>query len=300
MPHFALHVLLASRVAEVIEVESPAPGDQIQRNAFLHGAVGPDMGFFPGGDHVLSLAAHGKRSGDLVRALHETAETPQHRAFVRGWLTHMLADILIHPIINRAAAELLERKRLTLTPAAEFHSHITVELGLDAVYVNRHRALRRIRLQPFFDDPTTRWITAAVQTAYGVYLEPSAVLRSHQQVVRLQRPLLLLEHLPGFIHRSLLIRGGMSCRNEGRDSGGAEFLGAARPSKAMVQAVNAVVEHFPTAFPAFHRLILRGDLNYNLNTGGLETSRNTASSNAMPPTWASGAGNSEDLVPQPH
>lgn len=197
MPHFALHVLLASRVAEVIEVESPAPGDQIQRNAFLHGAVGPDMGFFPGGDHVLSLAAHGKRSGDLVRALHETAETPQHRAFVRGWLTHMLADILIHPIINRAAAELLERKRLTLTPAAEFHSHITVELGLDAVYVNRHRALRRIRLQPFFDDPTTRWITAAVQTAYGVYLEPSAVLRSHQQVVRLQRPLLLLEHLMG-------------------------------------------------------------------------------------------------------
>ena len=282
MPHFALHMLLASRVLEegldAVDLFDPA-----LENAFLHGAVGPDMGFFPGGEHLLSLAAHVVRAGDVARTLEATAGTSEQRAFARGWLTHMLADVLIHPIINRAAAALLERERTAATMAWHHNAHIRVELGLDAVYVARHPSLRATRLRPFFDGRTARWVTAAFREVHGVEFEAQAVLRSHHQVVRFQRPLLLLERLiaigrgPGHPLRRLMRRGFLASHRLatwrlGPHSSVAGFLNTVRPSGGLVRAVDDVVAEFPNAYAAFSRLILESDVSYSLDEGRVEQS----------------------------
>lgn len=281
MPHFALHLLLASRVIENAGRGDPDLADEAGRNALLHGAVGPDMGFFPGGEHLMSLAAHVVRSGDLARTLVATAETSEQRAFARGWMTHMLGDILIHPVINRAASGLLDRERTAATMAWHHNAHIRVELGLDAIYVARHRSLRGLRLRPFFDGRTARWITAAFREVHGVDFETGAVLRSHHQVVRFQRPLLLLERLiaigrgPGHPLRRLMRRAFLTSHRVatwrlGPHSSVAGFLNTVRPSGAVVRAVDGVVADFPTAYEAFSRQLRESDISYCLDVGRVE------------------------------
>lgn len=279
MPHFALHVLLACRALDAREAVDPAEPDL--RNAFLHGAIGPDMGFFPGGEHLLSLAAHVVRSGDLARTLHATASTPQQAAFARGWLTHMLGDVLIHPIINRAASELLARERTVPTLAMHQNAHIRVELGLDAIYVARHRGLLTTRLRPFFDGRTARWITAAYRHVYGVEFEPRVVLKSHRQVVRLQAPLLFLERLIGLgrgpasprrrlMRRAFLAFHSLAAWRLGPHSAVAGFFDTIRPSSAVVEAVDGVVADFPGAYESFSRRVLESDVSYSLDVGSVD------------------------------
>jgi hypothetical protein len=72
VPHAAVHFLLASRVLERWEAApaaAPFEVDAATRNAFLHGSLGPDMGYFPGADPLLSRLAHYARTGALCRAL---------------------------------------------------------------------------------------------------------------------------------------------------------------------------------------------------------------------------------------
>jgi hypothetical protein len=281
MPHFALHMLLASRALDAREDRGACPAGPALRNAFLHGAMGPDMGYFPGGEHLLSRAAHVVRSGDLARTLHTTAETPEQRAFARGWLTHMLGDVLIHPIINRAASELLERERTASTLAWHLNAHIRVELGLDALYVARHREIWTMRLRPFFDGRTARWITAACRHVYGVEFEPRAVLRSHHQVVRFQGPLLLLERLIALgrgpagpfrrlMRRAFLASHWLATWRLGPHSSVAGFLNTVRPSSALVKAVDGVIADFPMAFEAFSPLVMESDISYSLDVGRID------------------------------
>lgn len=281
MPQFALHVLLASRALEARENGDACPAGPALRNAFLHGAIGPDMGYFPGGEHLLSQAAHVVRSGDLARTLHATADTPEQRAFAQGWLTHMLADVLVHPIINRAAADLLERERTASTLAWHQNAHIRVELGLDAIYVARHREIWTTRLRPFFDGRTARWITAACQHVYGVEFEPRAVLRSHHQVVRLQGPLLFLERLIALgrepagplrrlMRRAFLTSHRLATWRVGPHSSAAAFLNTVRPSGALVKAVDGVMADFPAAYETFSRLLLESDISYSLDIGRVD------------------------------
>lgn len=280
MPHFALHILLARRAAEAGDANFPELRDPAGKNAFLHGAVGPDMGFFPGGEHLLSLAAHAVRTGDLARTLHETADTPEQWAFARGWITHMLGDVLIHPLINREAHLLLAREGRAVTMAWHQNAHIRIELGLDTHYVAKLDR-REIRLRPFFDAGIARWIQAAFQEVHGVQLETKAILRSHHHVVRLQRPLLLLERLltigngPGHPLRPIvlcsLLAGEQFARSRlGLSSTPAAFLGAIRPAGGMVATVDEIIRDFPTSFTAFSRLILDGAANYSLDRGQVE------------------------------
>lgn len=280
MPHFALHILLACRVAEAGDANFPERRDPAWKNAFLHGAVGPDMGFFPGGERLLSIAAHAVRTGDLARTLHATADTPEQWAFARGWITHMLGDVLIHPLINREAELLLAREERAVTVAWHQNAHIRVELGLDTHYVTRI-ARRETRLRPFFDAGIARWIEAAFQEVHGVHLETHAILRSHHQVVRFQRPLLLLERLltignsprhplRPIVLRSLLAAERLARSRLGFSSTPAAFLGAIRPAGGMVATVDEIVRDFPTSFTAFSRLILEGAANYSLDRGQVE------------------------------
>ena len=283
MPHFALHVLLANRVLETEAGGDPRLADSQAVNAYLHGAIGPDMGYFPGGDDLFSATAHLVRSGDLARAMAATAATPEQHAFALGWQTHMLGDVLVHPLINQAAVELLERDRQAATASWQRNAHIRVELGLDAVYIARRPALARTRLRPFFTPRTASWIAAAFDEVHGVGPTPAHLLKSHLQVVRLQQPLLLLGRLiatsrrrghplNGLIRHTLLASRRLAAGRLGADSSAAGFLTPVRPAGGVVRTVDAIVEEFPTAFAAFSRLLLEGEMNYCLETGRIAVS----------------------------
>jgi hypothetical protein len=282
MPHFALHLLLARTLmvggAPTLEANLTSSGE---RNAFLHGAIGPDMGYFPGGQALMSDAAHLVRSGDLARTLLATAASPTQRAFAAGWLTHMLADILIHPAINETADRVLEREASPATLLWRRQAHIRVELGLDALYVSRGSASLREPLRTFLDARDASWMAAALREVYGVSFDPRAILSAHLQVVRLQRPLLLLERLIAAgrgarhpIRRALRLAFSASHRlaawRLGPHSSAAGFLTTTPPTNRLVRTVDAVVDRFPEEYSKFAAHVRTADVNYCLDTGDLD------------------------------
>src|SRR5215207_3945903 len=86
MPGCGTHLILARRVLGT----GPGSGSGAERAAFFTGSVGPDMGYFPGGDKFTSDLAHYVGVGQLVRALVRSADNPVAAAFARGWATHIL------------------------------------------------------------------------------------------------------------------------------------------------------------------------------------------------------------------
>src|SRR5206468_3532319 len=115
MPGCGVHFLLAARLLATWERgggHAPFPaGDPAARNAFLDGCNAPDMGYFPGGQPLLTDFCHYLRSADLARELVGRARSPAESAFAWGWVTHVLADAAIHPLVNLAAGELLTGTR---------------------------------------------------------------------------------------------------------------------------------------------------------------------------------------------
>ena len=96
MPGPALHFLFAGSVYrewQAAPLAAPFEPGAATRNAFLHGSLGPDMGYFPGADPLLSELAHHARTGAFCRALVHEARTDPGRAFAWGWVTHVLADV---------------------------------------------------------------------------------------------------------------------------------------------------------------------------------------------------------------
>ena len=200
MPLPAVHLALAWETLERWRTDPPhAPFDPtaaVPRNAFLQGALGPDMGFFPGGVAILSELAHNHRPGDLTRALAASAGTDVQRAFVWGWLTHVLADVAVHPTVNEHA-----RRAVVAAggdPADEqalAAAHSRLELGLDIRLHARDPRLRRIRLAHAFDARSVGWVADAYRQTYGLSFRCDWVLRSHRAVAPLARALALLECL---------------------------------------------------------------------------------------------------------
>src|SRR5688500_10717869 len=111
MPLPSVHFLLARiplRRWSLLPTQAPFDAaDPEARNAYFHGALGPDMGIFPGGEPILSELAHHVQAKELMRTLAVTARTDVQRAFACGWATHLLADEVLHPEIDRIAAPLL-------------------------------------------------------------------------------------------------------------------------------------------------------------------------------------------------
>lgn len=137
MPNVATHLLLAGRVLRRWArpgADAPfAVGDVHATRAFLHGALSPDAGYFPRGDRLFSELAHLARTGDLVRALVEEARTPAQRAHAWGWVTHLLGDLAIHPLINAAHGERVRGSRERPVVSTEDEAgHMRLEFGLDA------------------------------------------------------------------------------------------------------------------------------------------------------------------------
>ncbi|CAN5783594.1 hypothetical protein BH23GEM10_BH23GEM10_03940 [soil metagenome] len=184
MPQPVLHLLLAHRTLDRWRVhEDVAPFDAADRdlaNAFRHGCLAPDYGLFPGGDATLSAIAHRGRTGDLVRALFAAADSPARRAFACGWLAHVLADVAIHPLINRAAAELAGNRH-------SLADHISVEVGVDVYFCAGDATLRALRLVPAFDRDGFTFLVDAVRTTHDYEV-------SSARLVSMQRGLMRFTH----------------------------------------------------------------------------------------------------------
>jgi len=117
--------------------------------ALILGALGPDIGLFPGGLPLLSNLAHYHKTGSLTMALLSHATSGAEKAFAIGWLSHYFVDTLTHPLINEGAGELLHGKRaLQVNYEDSPHDHKRVELGIDG-FLFYHFGL------PPFECPTT-------------------------------------------------------------------------------------------------------------------------------------------------
>lgn len=165
-------------------------------NAYYHGSLGPDMGLFPGGVPRIAKLAHTVRTGELARTLVASAETDVERAFAWGWLTHVLADAAIHPLINAHARRLLESSGDGARDAeAMAAAHSRVELGLDVYCNTRDPHARRVRLRPCFRGADADFLAAAFLRVHGVAIPREQFLRSHRAVNAMANALMRLERL---------------------------------------------------------------------------------------------------------
>ena len=297
MPNVTLHLVLADRVLDGWErAPSKAPFDPSEpgvRNAFHQGAFGPDIGYFPGGDAFLSDLAHYVRSGLLTRILVERASTERERAYAWGWLSHVLADQAIHPLVGEALAGLETGQRGGFVGISEDRAgHVRVEVGLDAHFSQRHPHLRRRRTTPVFDRPGVRFLGDAFREAYGLEIDPSHLLASHHAAVRMSNHALSTIGILGSAMKSGVLGTGApvppgngGARGDGglfgealvavqeglaRDSVILAFLNLVRPAGWLVRRVEEVVEAFPDRFQAHVDGGVDELPDFNLDTGRIQ------------------------------
>jgi hypothetical protein len=188
MPQPALHLLLARRAVERWRSRPDAPFDACDGsavNAFLHGSLAPDMGNFPGGSKALARLVHTRRTGDLQRALLAGAATAEERAFAWGWLSHIIADVLIHPLVND------EADRRQRRGAEALIEHVRVEVGIDVWFCWQQPALENLRLQPAFDRFGYRFLADALNSVLNTHVTPA-------QLTQMERGLIMFSH--GALH----------------------------------------------------------------------------------------------------
>lgn len=193
MPCATIHLAVAGRVLDEW-TRSPftAPLDPSRagvREAFLHGALAPDMGFIPGTHRLVSEVAHYLRPGDLTRALLEWATSVQEEAFAWGWASHLLADVRIHPLVGRAAGERLYGDRDRRVDALEdVATHVSLEVGLDVAILRGDPEIPRPPRGAFF--PThgrIRSLLRALEETYDLEWDPALLTQHHLRAVRLTR-----------------------------------------------------------------------------------------------------------------
>lgn len=288
MPNVTLHLRLADRTLDHWAREPHTapfdPVDPVTRNAFFGGCFGPDIGYFPGSDPFLSDLAHYVRAGDLTRALVRRAGSDPERAFALGWLTHVLADQAIHPLVGEAAAELRTGKRGGFVGISENRTaHVRVEVGLDALISRRHPELRRRRTTPVFDRRTVRLLRDGYRDTYSLDFDTSLLLASHHAAVRMSNHALATIGVLGEVltagPRSAAVRRGRrvleriltTVRSDfGGESMILAFLNLVRPSRWLVRGVEEIVAGFPERVEAHLAHGLEALPNYNLDTGRVQ------------------------------
>jgi len=257
MPNVTLHLLLAEKT---LLDWSQAPGsspfplhDPLLIESFRQGSLGPDLGYFPGGDRLFSDLAHGFRSGDLTRSLLQTARTPLESAFAWGWATHVLADRLIHPTVGRALGEYRTGDaRVFIAGEADTAGHVKVETGLDAWISGMNPELRKVRFTPIFDDLSIQFLSRAYGQAHGLSHDPVRLLRSYRILIRMAgRALASIAYMSGSgeppRRRSGLLRGLASWTDRTRCPGATAlaFFTPISPTQWLRDEVSAVVRRFP-------------------------------------------------------
>lgn len=190
MPNVLVHTLFAERTLEHWRETRAAPfnaADQRCRDAFVHGALGPDIGYFPGGDAILSELAHRLRTGSMASRLLASARTGIEIAFAWGWVTHMLADVRLHPFVNEAAASAAGAERAPVrsywngSRSPVDFAHLRIEVGLDIVFLLRNPATGQ-RLRPVFTTCGLNVLAAAFEDVYGPVTTPRELHAAHMSV----------------------------------------------------------------------------------------------------------------------
>jgi hypothetical protein len=260
------------------------PHDPVHLNAFYQGAFGPDLGYFPGGRKLLSTLSHLVRSGDLTRALVENARTPLERAFSWGWVTHVLADNSIHPLVGRAVGELVYGSRSIFADGANHQAaHVQVEIGLDAFYSRLFPGIRKRRMAPVFNRDSIRFLVEAYRKVYGLHLEASVFLSSHLAAAKksaqglvtiglLSTALMSRPVTPTSAGARWVYQGALTLMKMGlgKESLTTAFLNPTPPSDWLVRGVGHEVESFADQFFFHYRTNLEFIQNYNLDTGEVQ------------------------------
>lgn len=204
MPSVSLHLVLADKVLAGWDSDPGSapfdPGDRLAVNAFYQGALGPDLGYFPGGYRMLSDLAHRVRTADLTRCLVDSGRSSVERAFSWGWVAHFLADRAIHPLIGRGVGEWIHGDRDRFVDGSEdLETHIRVETGVDVLYLEESALRPSGPMMPVFDRETIRFLQRAYRETYAVEIGKHLLIGSHLAVVRRARQAIVVTRLLGRI-----------------------------------------------------------------------------------------------------
>jgi hypothetical protein len=159
------------RIARILldDASSPWSAARNQPECFLLGANAPDFGSYPGGYAILSDCAHLVRPADLVRNLFSLSDGDVEQAFALGWLTHVVADVILHPVVNREVGRRLGAGR-DVTFVEDPAMHIRVEFGFDA-FTEEPMILPYPRVSTAKLEPIACLLSRAYQATYGVPFE---------------------------------------------------------------------------------------------------------------------------------
>ena len=285
MPCATVHMELSHRIFRRWREEpgsAPIPlSEPGVEEAILHGAMGPDMGFIPGADRLVSEVAHYLRPGDLARALLRGAGSPTEEAFAWGWASHVLGDVELHPVVGRAVGELLHGDRDRRVDASEdVEAHVSLEVGLDLCIYHADRrvgsGLPCPPAIPHFRGSRIRHLVQALEGTYGLAWDGKDLLRAHNRTR-------LTTWWPRALEALVLRQGGRP-EEEGlrpvrwfldgvraftpKGTAVRGFLGVRIPPDWVIEEVNRRMEGFGDRFQALVDSGLKGMENRNLETGG--------------------------------
>jgi hypothetical protein len=282
MPGIIIHTLLGSRLLDrwtQRPAEAPfSPGDPEHRNTFLSGCSGPDMGMYPGGKWLFSNLAHYVHSGELTRNLVREARNDVERAFGWGWATHVLADALIHPLINLAAGEV--RGCAPLTYYDDPSLHLAVEYGADGSHFSHWQKLG-LGPFPYLPRSMAGYVSRAFQATYGpavreIAIESSLVAwgRFHGFIIALAGAASRKLYGHSASHKTIHNVGGMAATFlSGTFARHSPLYGATHPiapSPKVVSLIEQTMDHFLDLFCKLQSDNLAALPDYNLDTGEVE------------------------------
>jgi hypothetical protein len=242
------------------------------------------MGYVPGVDRFVSDLAHYVSSADLARNLLVESLDRRSLAYAWGWATHVLADILIHPLVGRACGEILYGSReLRLNSGAHIGTHVAVEVGLDATILQSRPDVPTPPRRPRLGAEETGTLSRALGEAYDLDWDPGALRSAHiratQVTWRWPRALRFVTRSwpgetgePGHwaarlrtrATRSLLL---LASRIPETDSSAYGLMRPLRPAPWFLASVREVLETFPERFQELVDSGLESLENHNLENG---------------------------------
>jgi hypothetical protein len=284
MPCSTVHLLTAGRALSAADRGGPPlpfpSRDPVCRELFLHGALGPDMGFVPGADRFVSEVSHYVRSVDLARTLVSRASSVQEAAYAWGWVTHVVTDLVLHPEVGRACGERLRGDRsIRLNARDDLPTHVGMEVGLDLRIISRESDIPAPPVRDGFDVRSIRYVTTALEEVYGVPWSRDQLMATHRRSVvmnvRWPRALRVLEWgrgvaveapggVRGLVGRTAAGVGARLARPGGAAHG---FFHPIRPPEWLVEETQILADEFPERMAELVKGGLQTLPNHNLETG---------------------------------
>lgn len=132
-------------IVPILKQHYPAATDKDIEDAHAYaygGAIAPDMGYYPFGNHLFSDLVHYVRNGDFVVTLQREAGNVREYAFALGVLAHYVADRYGHELgVNRAEPLVFPKIRdkygATVTYEQAPIEHVRTEFGFDVLQTAR-------------------------------------------------------------------------------------------------------------------------------------------------------------------